>query len=72
MGLYNSTRLILTQLTNRIVECRISNFNDINEKVYISKIYMIINESKWTFVLKTWQFSLKICYAITTNKSQGQ
>ena len=68
MGLCNGTRLIITQLTNRIVKSRIINSDDINKKVYTKNI-MTINESKCSFMLKRRQFPLKICYTMTINKS---
>ena len=71
-GLCNGTRLIITQLTNKIIEGQIINSSNINEKVYIPRIEMTVHESKWPFTLKRRQFPIKICYAMTINKSQGQ
>ena len=52
LGLCNGTRLIITQLTNKIIEGQIINSNNTNEKVYIPRIEMTIHESKWPFTLK--------------------
>jgi len=71
IGLCNGTRLIITQLTNKIIEGQIINSINI-EKVYIPRIEMVVHESKWLFTLKRRQFPFKICYAMTINKSQGQ
>ena len=51
-GLCNGTRLIITQLTNKIIEGQIINSSNINEKVYIPRIEMTVHESKWPFTLK--------------------
>ena len=72
LGLCNGTRLIITQLTNKIIEGQIINSNTTNEKVYIPRIEMTVHESKWPFTLKRRQFLVKISYAMTINKSQGQ
>ena len=69
IGLCNGTRLIITQLTNKIIEGQIINSINI-EKVYIPRIEMVVHESKWPFTLKRRQFPIKICYAMTINKSQ--
>ena len=45
-GLCNGTRLIITQLTNKIIEGQIINSSNINEKVYIPRIEMTVHESK--------------------------
>ena len=52
VGLYNGTRLIITQLTNKIIEKEIINSNNITEKVYIPRIEINIHESKWPLTLK--------------------
>ena len=72
IGLCNGTRLIITQLTDKIIEGQIINSNNIDEKVYIPRIEMTVHESKWPFTLKRRQFPIKICYTMTINKSQGQ
>ena len=51
IGLYNGTRLIITQLTNRIIDGQIINSNNKNKKVYIPRIEMIINETRWPITL---------------------
>ena len=72
LGLCNGTRLLITQLTNRIIEGRIINSDNTNEIVYIPRIEMTVHESRWPFILKRRQFPVKISYAMTINKSQGQ
>ena len=72
LGLCNITRLIITQLTNKIIEGQIINSNNIHQKIYIPRIEMTIHESKWPFILKRRQCPVKISYAMTINKSQGQ
>ena len=69
--LCNETRLIITQLTNKIIKGEIMNSNNITEKVCIPRIEINIHESKWPFTLKIRQFLIKISYAMTINKSQG-
>ena len=52
IGLFSGTRLIITQLRNKIIEGQIINSNNINEKVYIPIIEITIHESKWPFTMK--------------------
>ena len=72
IGLCNGTRLVVTQLFDRIIEARILAGSNINYKVYIPRITLTATENKWPFVFKRRQFPIRPCYAMTINKSQGQ
>lgn len=40
--------------------------------VFIPRITLTLKSNKWPFVLERRQFPVKVCYAMTINKSQGQ
>ncbi|KAB2622252.1 hypothetical protein D8674_024434 [Pyrus ussuriensis x Pyrus communis] len=71
-GLCNGTRLVVTQLFDRIIEARILAGSNINYKVFIPRITLTATENKWPFVFKKRQFPIRPCYAMIINKSQGQ
>nr|XP_028945292.1 uncharacterized protein LOC103408064 [Malus domestica] len=71
-GLCNGTRLVVMQLTDRIVEAKIITGSNIGERVYIPRIITESSENKYPFTLRRRQFPLRICYPMTVNKSQGQ
>lgn len=71
-GLCNGTRLIVTQLTSCVIEGEIITGKAKGSKAYIPRIVTTSAESKWPFKLRRRQFPLRISYAMTINKSQGQ
>ncbi|XP_020108369.1 uncharacterized protein LOC109724099 isoform X2 [Ananas comosus] len=71
-GLCNGTRLIVTQLASKVIEAQIFTGNHAGRKVYIPRILTHVTETKWPFILKRRQFPIRLCYAMTINKSQGQ
>ncbi|XP_077242429.1 uncharacterized protein LOC143882934 [Tasmannia lanceolata] len=71
-SLCNGTRLIVTQLATWIIEARIITGTNIGTKVLIPRIILTSAKSKWPFVLRRRQFPVRVCYAMTINKSQGQ
>ncbi|PUZ56488.1 hypothetical protein GQ55_5G311800 [Panicum hallii var. hallii] len=71
-GLGNGTRLIVTQLTTRVIEGEIITGKARGSKAYIPRIITTSNQSKWPFKLKRRQFPIRLSYAMTINKSQGQ
>ena len=71
-GLCNGTRMTITQLGNKYIEAQIITGTHVGEKVYIPRIIMSPNDSKYPFVVKRRQYPLSVCFAMTINKSQGQ
>ena len=71
-GLCNGTRLIVTQLTGRVIDGEITTGKAIGSKVYIPRIFTTSTQSKWPFKLRRHQFPVRVSYAMTINKSQGQ
>ena len=71
-GLCNGTRLVITQLYDKIIEAKILASSNIGHKVFIPRISLTATESKWPFIFKRRQFPIRPCYAMTINKSQGQ
>nr|CAE76063.1 B1340F09.1 [Oryza sativa Japonica Group] len=71
-GLCNGTRLIVTQLTNRVIEGEIITGKAKGTKAYIPRIITTSAQSKWPFKLRRRQFPIRLSYAMTINKSQGQ
>ncbi|KAJ0752921.1 putative DNA helicase [Helianthus annuus] len=71
-GLCNGTRLLVTQLLPRVIEARIITGTSVGKKVYIPRINFVHDTKDIPFVFTCRQFPVKICYAMTINKSQGQ
>jgi len=71
-GLCNGTRFIVTQLTTRVIEDEIITGKAKGTKVYIPRIVTTSTQSRWPFKLRRRQFPIRLSYAMTINKSQGQ
>jgi hypothetical protein len=72
MGLCNGTRLLVLELGQRLQKCVILTGGNIDEEVFIPRIALNTTDVKWPFTLQRRQFPVRICYAMTINKSQGQ
>lgn len=68
--LCNGTRLIITKLYDNLIEAKIIVGKFKNEIVLIPRIPII--SSDLTFDFKRLQFPIRLAFAITINKSQGQ
>ena len=69
MGLCNGSRLIVMEIHQRYLVCKTVIGNSL---VLIPKIVLTTAEKDLPFTLKRLQFPLRVAYAITINKSQGQ
>jgi hypothetical protein len=71
-GLCNGTRLIVSRLAEKVIEAIVMTGSNIGDIVYIPRICLTARDPKWPFTLHRRQFPIRICYAMTINKSQGQ
>nr|GFB97816.1 ATP-dependent DNA helicase PIF1-like [Tanacetum cinerariifolium] len=69
-SLCNGTRMIVTQLLNKVIEARIITGTRISEKVFLPRISLINRDLEMPFLFKRKQFPVKLSYAMTINKSQ--
>ncbi|KAH9570923.1 hypothetical protein CY35_02G066600 [Sphagnum magellanicum] len=72
IGLCNGTRLIVKRLGQRVIEAEIITGNNVGKRVFIPCIIMSPSRTDWPFVLRRCQFPVRVAFAITINKSQGQ
>ena len=70
-GMCNGTRLIITELADRVIQAVILTGSHVGHTVYIHRIELTAKKTKWPFVLQRRQFPIRLCYAMTINKSQG-
>ncbi len=72
IGLCNGMRLIVKRLGQRVIEVEIIIGNNVGKCVFIPRIIMSPSGIDWPFVLHRHQFLVRVAFAITINKSQGQ
>jgi ATP-dependent DNA helicase PIF1 len=72
IGLCNGTRLIVKRLGQRVIEAEIITRNNVGKRVFIPRIIMSPFGTNWPFVLRRRQFPVRVAFAITINKNQGQ
>lgn len=68
-GLCNGTRLIITKLFTKVIEARIITGTATAHRVYIPRITFVHKQKELPFAFKRRQFPIKVCYAMTINKS---
>jgi len=72
IGLCNGTKLIVKRLGQRVIEAEIITGNNVGKRVFIPRIIMSPSGTDWPFVLCRRQFPVRVAFAITINKNQGQ
>ncbi|CAN1334980.1 ATP-dependent DNA helicase PIF1 [Linum perenne] len=71
-GMCNGTRILLTHLGDYVLRGLVVGGNLEGTIIAIPRIVLDVTDTKWPFILKRRQFPIRICYAMTINKSQGQ
>ena len=71
-GLCNGTRMIVLTLGQRVVEVEISSGVNGGNCILIPHITIAPSDTELPFTLKHHQFPLWPCFAMSTNKAQGQ
>uniref|UniRef100_A0A1J3HCW3 ATP-dependent DNA helicase n=1 Tax=Noccaea caerulescens TaxID=107243 RepID=A0A1J3HCW3_NOCCA len=71
-GLCNGTRLVVTRLGEKVIEAEILVGTNVGKRILIPRIIMTTADTNCPYKMKRRQFPLRVCYAMTINKSQGQ
>ncbi|XP_021747710.1 ATP-dependent DNA helicase PIF1-like [Chenopodium quinoa] len=72
-GLCNGTRLIRSRLRDHVIEAEILTGSHKGTRVFIPRIPLkTVEDVKLPFEMIRKQFPVKLCFALTINKSQGQ
>ncbi|XP_056690166.1 uncharacterized protein [Spinacia oleracea] len=71
-GLCNGTRLIITRLEQVVIEAQVVTGTNVGRRVSIPRVEMTPANHTLPFTMKRRQFPVKVCFAMTINKSQGQ
>jgi ATP-dependent exoDNAse (exonuclease V) alpha subunit len=71
-GVCNGTRGVVKRMSTRVVEIELLSEDYRGKWVFIPRIKHTPAESQIPFKLEQFQFPLKVCFAMTINKSQGQ
>ena len=71
-GLCNGTRLVLKQIFKRVLKVEIMNGSHAGKQAWIPRIDHLTAENFLPFSMNRRQFPVKLAFAMTINKSQGQ
>ena len=71
-GLCNGTRLQVVKCTSRVLEARILTGDKSGNLVLIPRISLNPSSSELPFQMSRWQFPVRLAFAMSINKAQGQ
>ena len=71
-GLCNGSRGVVTRLLNRSIEIRLLGGDWDGQLRLLPRIMLTSNDDDLPYILTRKQFPVKVCFAMTINKGQGQ
>jgi hypothetical protein len=71
-GVCNGSRGILTRCSNRVLEVTLITGDFMGKKMFIPRISNVPTDEQVAFKFTRRQFPVRLCFAMTINKSQGQ
>lgn len=71
-GLCNGTRMVVTRLGEKVIEAEILMGTNVGKQILIPRIIMTTAYTNCPYNMKRRQFPIRVCYAMTINKCQGQ
>jgi hypothetical protein len=71
-GLCNGTRMTILSVTNNLLRVQLINGPHAHTQAFIPRIELSPSENSLPFKLKRRQFPVRLCFAMTINKAQGQ
>ncbi|CAF2100417.1 unnamed protein product [Brassica napus] len=71
-GLCNGTRMVVSRLGHRVLEAELLTGTHVGYRVLIPRIQLSPTDSIHPFTFRRRQYPIRLCYAMTINKSQGQ
>jgi hypothetical protein len=71
-GMCNGTRLLVTRMAERVLEAKILSGSYAGKDVFIPSIGLDSNSPDLHFTMRRFQFPVRLAFAMTINKAQGQ
>ena len=71
-GLCNGTRLIVTNLKPNLIIGTVLSGRAKDQSIFVPRIDLAPSDSNMPFILRRRQFPVRVAFAMTINKSQGQ
>jgi ATP-dependent DNA helicase PIF1 len=71
-GHCNGTRYVVTKLGESVIEAKVAMGTHAGETIFIPRITLSPSDTSLPFKLQRKQFPVRICFAMTANKAQGQ